>query len=203
MGSEHEQNCCLFVQKTTTSSADHGSSSTSIHPADAYLAQHGRKRKFILGDGNCLFRAVSWVVNGTQDNHPMIRKNLVSFVQANRQVFEKFVMKGTFESHVSTMRREGAWGTQVELCAAASFFQVQFYLCSPHPTTHKYRWLVFESLDRTRLHSQVNSDLAKHVELCHTGGDHFDCVVNKDNLIPTSPPQLDDISSSQQQTVVL
>lgn len=129
----------------------------------------------------------------------MIRENLVSFVEANRQVFEKFVMKGTFEHHVSTMRREGAWGTQVELCAAASYYQVPFYLCSPHPASKKYRWLLFKSLDRVCFNSEVNRNpqtpRVKHVELCHTSGDHFDCIVNKDNVIPTSPPQLDDISS--------
>lgn len=189
----------------STSRSDHGP--TSINPADAYLAQQGRKRKLIIGDGNCFFRAVSWVIHGTQDNHQMIRQSLVTFVQANRHVFEAFVMKGTFEQHVSTMQREGAWGTQVEMCAAACYFQVPFYLCSPHPASKTYRWLLFESLDRARFHSEVNGDQqtprVKHVELCHTGGDHFDCVLNKDNLIPTSPPQLDNISSSQQQTVVL
>ena len=47
------------------SSADHGSS--SINPADAYLAQQGRKRKLILGDGNYFFTAVSRAVHGAQD----------------------------------------------------------------------------------------------------------------------------------------
>ena len=101
MGLEHEQNCCLFVQMASTNSADHGSS--SIDPADVYLAQQGRKQNLILGDGNCFFRAVLCVVHGTQDNHPVVCENLVSFVEANKHVFEKFVMKGTFEHHVSTM----------------------------------------------------------------------------------------------------
>ena len=78
-----------------------------------YLAQQGRKRKLIpgkgrkrkliLGNGNCFFRTVSFVLHGTEDNHPKIRENLVSFVESNRLIFEKFVMIGTFEEHIIMM----------------------------------------------------------------------------------------------------
>ena len=165
-----------------------------------YLAQQGRKRKLTLGDGNCFFRAVSLVVHDTQDNHLKIRENLVTFVELNRHMFQKFVMTGTFEEHTITMRRQGAWGTQVELCAAASYYQLPFYVCSPHPADKQYRWLLFKSLNRAQLSFQGNSipktPGISHFELCHTSGNHFDCVVDKDNQIPNFPPQLQNMSSS-------
>ena len=164
-----------------------------------YLAQQGRRRNLTRGDGNCFFRAVSHVIHGTQDSHVQVRKSLVTFVERNRDMFELFVMSGTFEDHITTMRREGAWGTQVELWAAASFYQVPFYVCSPHPTTKQYRWLLFNPLDHAQLtfeaeHTPENPALG-HAELCHTCGDHFDSVITLDKLIPTSPPQLQNKTS--------
>ena len=107
-------------------------------------------------------------------------------------------MSETFEEHVTTMRWEGAWGTQVELCAAASFYQLPFYVCSSHPTTKQYRWLLLSPLDHAQLTFEGDmpeKPALSHAELCHTCGDHFDSVITIDKLIPTSPPQLQNTTS--------
>ena len=136
----------------------------------------------------------------SQERHGYIRESLVSFVEANRQIFQKYVMTGTFEEHVSAMKRQGVWATQLEVFAAASLYQLPVYLCSPHPTTHQYRWMMYEPVDRADLVFEGDAQRAlatnKHIELCHTGGDHFDCISDKDNAIPTIPPQLNTHSKS-------
>ena len=53
---------------------------------DEFLAKQGRKRKVILGDGNCLFRAVSYLVHGSQDDHQKLREALVTTVELLREV---------------------------------------------------------------------------------------------------------------------
>ena len=155
----------------------------------------------ILGDGNCLFRAVAHIIYGTEDSHATVRQILVTFLCNNRPVLLKYIASGSFEEHVQTVSREGAWGTQVELYATASFYQLPVYIFSPHPQTNNYRWLLFEPEQRTHLcyaencaPPQTNS-ITSHIELCHTAGDHFDCVLTLNNALPTSPPQLDHISS--------
>ena len=161
---------------------------------DEFLAKQGRKRKVILGDGNCLFRPVSYLVHGSQDDHQKLREALVTTVEMNRNCFEKYIMEGTFNDHVVAMRREGVWGTQVELFATATYFHMQVYICSPHPTTKEYRWLCFSPLD----HCQLLEDKSipqmpiniQHVELCHSAGSHYDCIIDKQNIFPASPPQL-------------
>ena len=144
-------------------------------------------------------------MRGGQESHGCIRETLVSFVETNRQIFEKYVMTGTFEDHVGTMKRLGAWATQLEVFAVASLYQLPVYLCSPHPTTHEYRWLLYEPVDRAHLFFQgdVQRTLAtnNHIKLCHTGGQHFDCVSDKDNAIPTIPPQLNSHSKSSMHIV--
>ena len=161
---------------------------------DEFLSKQGRKRKVILGDGNCLFRAESYLMTASQDAHQKLRDTLVTIVEINRNHFEKYIMEGTFHDHMVAMRREGVWATQVELFATATYFHMPLYICTPHPTTKEYRWLCFSPLD----HCQFLEDKSiphmpnniQHAELCHSGGDHYDCIVDKQNIFPASPPQL-------------
>ena len=92
-----------------------------------------------------------------------------------------------------------------EVLTASSLYQVPIYLCSAHTTTHEYLWMMYEPVDRAHLVFQgdVQRTLAtnNHIELCHTGGDHFDCVFDKDNVIPTIPPVLNAHSLSSINTV--
>ena len=132
-------------------------SPTTTNSADVFLAQQCRRRKLILGDGNCFFRAVAHVREGNQEKHASIRQRLVSFVEANRNMFEVFVMNGTFEQHITTMRRQGAWATQVEIYTAVTLLQTPFYVCSLHPATQKYRWLLYKPRDCSSISFQNNS----------------------------------------------
>ena len=95
--------------------------------------RQGRKRKVILGDGNCLFRAVAHIMYGTEDKHATVRQILVRFIWHNRPVFQKYITNGTFEQHAEIVTREGAWGTQVELYVTASYYRLPVYIFSPHP----------------------------------------------------------------------
>ena len=67
------------------------------------------------------------------------------------------------------------------------------YLCIFSHRTHNYRWLLIEPEQHTNLCYAENcapspkTNSFTHIELCHTGGDHFDCVLTS---LPTSPPQL-------------
>ena len=172
-----------------------------VRDVDLHLLREGRKRKVILGDGNCLFRALAHVAYGSENHHGIMRQILVAFLCKNRPVLLKYITTATFEEHIAAIIRQGAWGTQVELYAAASFYQLPLYLFSPHPKTNNYRWLLFEPEQRSQLlygencaPPQTNSTMT-HIELCHTTGDHFDCVLTLNNELPNSHPQLDNTSS--------
>ena len=99
------------------------------------------------------------------------------------------------------MRWEGASGTQVELCAATSFYQLPFYVFSPHPTMKQYRGLLFNPLDCAQLTFEAGDthekpaltatlSFATHMLITSTR------VISIDKLIPTSPPQLKNTTST-------
>ena len=42
------------------------------------------------------------------------------------------------------MRANRVWSAQLELAAAATYFQVPLFTCTPYPQTHHYYWVRFE-----------------------------------------------------------
>ena len=120
----------------------------SVPCVDLDLLRQGRKRKVIWGEGNCLFRALTHVTYGTEDNHATVRQILVIFLCNNRPVLLKYITSGSFEEHIETVIRQGAWGTQIELYAAASYYHLPIYIFSPHREIAQQK--LFRSLHNKR-----------------------------------------------------
>ena len=57
----------------------------------------------ILGDGNCLFRAVSKEVTGTQENHKAVRVAIINFMEHpnNAQLFSEVLPERRLKKCVS------------------------------------------------------------------------------------------------------
>lgn len=183
---------CLQV----TASPQKSNSAANLTNPDQFLKAIGRRRKVTLGDGNCFFRALSYIVFGDQDHHQQIRSHLSEFIHLNAHILQRFVWEGTMEQHVSRMRNLGTWATQVELAATATFFQIPVFSCSPHPATGEYQWLLIRPLTDDRTYPVVESSLrsiisVSHIELCNTSATHFDCIVcQEDGTLPTTAPVL-------------
>lgn len=86
------------------------------------INDNGRKRKMKItaepgkianmrGDGNCLFRAFSFIVFGVQTFHKCVREKLVSFMEDNKVLFTK-VENTPMEQYlsISKMKELGTWG---------------------------------------------------------------------------------------------
>ena len=66
---------------------DKVSSPDRVHPLPCYeIALHIRTR--VVGDGNCLFRAVSRHVTGTESNHYAVRKAVVQLLQGHSSLID-------------------------------------------------------------------------------------------------------------------
>ena len=95
---------------------------------DHVLCIQGKKRHSIIGDGNChQFRALAYIVYGTEDVHAKMRSLLVDFVSKNQPLFQPLVISGKLEEHIQYMLHSRQWGTQVELQAASTLFQMDLY----------------------------------------------------------------------------
>ena len=148
------------------------------------LSLQHRKLKKIIGDGNCLFRALAYFIYGTEDFHAVVRQQLVDFVGKNKQVFKPYVLSGTIDTHLQHMKYNREWGTQVELHAVATLFQKKvFVLTDSYGGTMKCRWMKYTPLDPINLvyppddECPRSLDVIDHLELCHSKS-HFDCIVS-------------------------
>ena len=129
--------------------------SSKLPPAssnpDHVLSTQGRKRHSIIGDGNCLFRALAYIVYGTEDLHAKMRSLLVDFVSNNQPLCQPLVISGKLEEHIQYMLHSRQWGTQVELQAASTLFQMDLYTLRQSPQTHEYGWTRYKPHEATNL----------------------------------------------------
>ena len=65
----------------------------------AFLLQINRKVNKVLGDGNCLFRALSEQTTGTSGKHAELRTLLLAFEEMNPQIFQPLVYSNTRSTH--------------------------------------------------------------------------------------------------------
>ena len=151
------------------------------------LDSTGRKVTKMLPDGNCLFRSLSFCLYQTQDRHMEIRSTLVEFIFKNGDHYKPLLFEGTLTDHLEMMRKPGAWGTQVELQAAADYYKMSIYLLTKREQQDRYQWYLYRPRN-----SAVPADGLPHIELAHPGSVHFDCIVDASTLQnPKSIPQLD------------
>ena len=95
-----------------------------------------------MGDGNCLFRAIAFVLYGSEMAREKIRELLVQFVSENRGSFRPYI-DGELESYLAKMKYTRVWGTAVELLAVASLLQI--------PHVNSYKWFRYNPLCVDRL----------------------------------------------------
>ena len=121
-----------------------------------FLAKFKRKPQRVLGDGNCLFRALSAQLTGTEENHIALCKIIVEFEAKNPSIFGKKVQaaKRDFTAHLESMQKIFVWGTDIEIEAAASLFQTEIYEATDCPV----RWLKFSPISKSLLSSLACAD---------------------------------------------
>ena len=150
----------------------------------------------IMGDGNCLFRALSLLVYGSEDAHGVVRELLVNFISSNKAKFQH-LMDLPFEDHIARMKNLRVWGTAVELQASASLFQIPVYTLQPaQRVDRKYRWCCYKPQDDSTLlfpsepppKGLIELD---HLELFNAHACHYDCIMTiEDRTSPLDRPHL-------------
>ena len=104
---------------------------TQETPPTSSLSAIGRAVKKIKADGNCFFRAVSFLVAGSENYHLEIRNLIIQFEEMNRGIFETYLLpltnKPTFEEHLQLLHNPTSWATQTEVLAVATYFRVPVF----------------------------------------------------------------------------
>lgn len=85
-----------------------------------------------LGDGNCLFRALSDQIYGTPNQHLSLRVEVCEFMASHKDRFEAFVDDDQgLDRHLSAMRSNGTYGGHLELTAFAQLKVVNVKVVQP------------------------------------------------------------------------
>jgi len=89
----------------------------------------------IISDGNCLFRAVSLHMFGTQDYHVQLRRAAVDFMLNHADWFSAFGVNNAYLLHIMQDR---AWGGQPEIVALSSLLGVNIEVVTPDRQQYYY-----------------------------------------------------------------
>ena len=91
--------------------------------AELFLKQQERQIESVMGDGNCLFRAISFAIHQDQHLHEKVRKDIVEMMSNNKHKFRPYITgPQPIDTHIKNMSKLGTWGTQAELIAAATLY---------------------------------------------------------------------------------
>lgn len=164
-----------------------------LENAVATLAKMDRTVKSILGDGNCLFCALAYIIYGEEMLHEKMRELLANFISQNREHMQPYI-DGDVREYVAKVKLTRIWGTAVELLAAATLFEIPVYTFSPQQTS--YHWLCYKPLTSHKLIYATKEihpprlNHIDHIELLHTSGYHYDCIMASDGGYLHDRPQL-------------
>lgn len=166
-----------------------------------YLRQSSRCLYPVCGDGNCMFRCLSYHLVGSEDVHLAVRSLLTRYVNLNSQSFEPYIMNNsTISDHITKMLRPSTWARQVEILAAASLFQVSVYELVQSQDCESHHWEVHHPLALSGQFKQVRLEdedplqtavIPPHFELLYRINSHYDCIINQEtNVVCKEPPQI-------------
>ena len=143
-----------------------------------------------IGDGNCLFRAISHQLCGDTDRHFELRLCCVHELRSNARAYEPFLLEedgfGDMTTYISAMSNDGEWGGNVELIALARAFLVD--IC-----VHQARsppWLVVGRASGQPTAFQVSDEDAAAAATLHVSyqnGNHYASIVTMNGSAVVRP----------------
>jgi len=77
--------------RQTKGQSRYGWTSNNGAKIEEYMTSHGVVRKPIIGDGNCLFRAMADQIGYGEHRHTEIREKVVETIRADKEYFANFI----------------------------------------------------------------------------------------------------------------
>ena len=139
-----------------------------------------QKIKPIQGDGNCMFRALSYVITGSEKHHLQVRANILEHMESTASLVLGHIRGCCNAMHncssvkeyikLTKMNKPHVWGTDIELLVVAHLLKtcIHFYM------TREQKWFVYRpsSLDK----ALAIDSAAQAIYLRHTPF-HYDVVL--------------------------
>nr|XP_022334767.1 uncharacterized protein LOC111131491 [Crassostrea virginica] len=144
---------------------------------DEYLQEYGLYRTDIVGDGNCLFRAVSFGLYGTEDFHLTLRNLAVDHIEQNLDDFRFYLFDDNanpmsdleVQRYLTSLSTPGTFAGQESILALSRVLSINILVTiggdSQNPEV------------RTLEHNFANSPNMIHLVWTRPGGGHYEAVV--------------------------
>ena len=160
----------------------------------SFLFQWNRKIVTVTGDGNCLFRVVSYLLFQNENAHDRLREIILRFEYLNKSLFENRmtnINENTFDQHLRKLCDPRSWATHIEVYAIATYFQAPVYFVTEPPEQgtagRTYCWECFRPLSTEATLSYpvlIPDDISlladtkpTHFELVYYTRLHYDCII--------------------------
>ncbi|XP_052276203.1 uncharacterized protein LOC127875286 isoform X2 [Dreissena polymorpha] len=128
----------------------------------------------IIGDGNCFFRSLSYIITGSESQHFQVRKAVCAHMHV---IPIQKVMHSPCQIHeylmTSKMEQIGQWATEVEIFAAANLLQSNIYMYTKVGVNWKWAEFKHDYLQRT---SVGLPNVAIYIK--HRNTNHFEPVMS-------------------------
>lgn len=123
--------------------------------------KHQLKRVRIIGDGNCLFNAISQYLYGKQDHHVQVREGALHYIRKNMNEFS-FDPSFNIDDHVNS----GSWGNGSIMAAICKHYRINIK--------------VFLTSTRNFIDGAYCQEFSENTVLLYYTGDHFDLLQKTD-----------------------
>ena len=96
------------------------------------------------GDGNCYFRAISYVLSGTEDNYALMRKHVVTHMRSVKKEIEGLLNQDVGEYlNQSQMQENGTWATETEILATANLLNCDIHIYTEIQGKNVCKWFKY------------------------------------------------------------
>ena len=165
-----------------------------------FLRKQDRAIDRVLGDANCLFRALSVQLFGVQEHHLELRR-IVAQCESRIKSFEGIhatINQSKYADHVKNIGKTCIWGTNLEIIVTATLFGVDIYLATDSYRPGKPTWLKYSPNAKATMElrkSSISSTIPRGeqpkqwLELTHVNRCHFNAI-KPASSIPLNRPVL-------------
>ena len=148
----------------------------------------------VQGDGNCLFRALSYAITGRQIYHTLVRHKTIQHMSTIEQLLKPH-MNSSLNDYLnhSQMSHLGTWGSDIELLAASHLLDTDIFVYTKVGLA--YKWHKFSKCMLDGSLKLLNNKCA--IYLNQTGGIHYDVVLDVKLDVSTKIADMTDNGSVQ------
>ncbi|CAF4862977.1 unnamed protein product [Rotaria sp. Silwood1] len=160
-------------EKKSREKKAHGKQVENIGEFNNQLRTFNLQLRYIVGDGNCLFRSFSDQMDGDQHRHGYYREKICDYMRANRTDFEPFIVDQPFDTFIRSLSKDGTYGGNECLVAFSRLFDAKICI---HQLNQPVWIVCFSDSPKHEIHISYHD--YEHYSSVRKLGDHTSTSAN-------------------------